>query len=329
MQIWRVSYPAGNLSRITNDSNDYSFFSLTADASTLVTTQESGHGEIWVASSEMPEQGKRVTVVSGSKYELMGGVDWTPEGNIVFASTESGNCDIWSMHRDGSKKTQITSDISVDYLPRVSPKGKYILFYSNRAGFQDLWCFSMDDRRLKQLTSNSIANGGDFTPDGESIMFSLASVLNPDSSVSSVTYKIPMAGGEPVKVWQDKSRPYFSPDGSKIAFTFWDDSTKAWLRAVMPFDETTPKTKIVSYLPYDPLDIAVRWSPDSQAMIFSKTESGVTNLWRQPLDGSSPEQITHFTEGEIWAFAYSHDGKYFAYTRGRTDSDAVMISNFR
>ena len=138
-----------------------------------------------------------------------------------------------------------------------------------------------------------------------------------------------MAGGEPVKVWQDKSKPYFSPDGSKMAFIFWDDSTKAWLRAVMPFDETTPKTKIVSYLPYDPLDIAVRWSPDSQAMIFSKTESGVTNLWRQPLDGSSPEQITQFTEGEIWAFAYSHDGKYLAYTRGRTDSDAVMISNFR
>ena len=48
------------------------------------------------------------------------------------------------------------------------------------------------------------------------------------------------------------------------------------------------------------------------------------NLWRHPLDGSSPEQITHFTEGEIWAFAYSRDGEYLAYTRGRTDSDAIF-----
>jgi Tol biopolymer transport system component len=49
-QIWRISYPAGNLSRITNGRNDYVGVSLTADGGTLATVEHRTTSNIWIAS---------------------------------------------------------------------------------------------------------------------------------------------------------------------------------------------------------------------------------------------------------------------------------------
>jgi hypothetical protein len=52
------------------------------------------------------------------------------------------------------------------------------------------------------------------------------------------------------------------------------------------------------------------------------------NLWRQPLSGGRPQQLTHFKE-LIFAYDWSADGKQLAITRGSKPSDVVLISNFR
>src|SRR5262249_49733526 len=41
IQLWAISYPAGEVERITNDSGDYGEISITADATALVTTNHS------------------------------------------------------------------------------------------------------------------------------------------------------------------------------------------------------------------------------------------------------------------------------------------------
>ena len=47
----------------------------------------------------------------------------------------------------------------------------------------------------------------------------------------------------------------------------------------------------------------------------------------QPLDGSAPSQVTHFTEHEIFDFSVSHDGRWIALSRGTRSSDVVLIKN--
>jgi Tol biopolymer transport system component len=60
------------------------------------------------------------------------------------------------------------------------------------------------------------------------------------------------------------------------------------------------------------------------------TDEGLAyNLWDQPLDGGPPRQITDFKEGDIFAFAWSRDGKRLAIVRGSRSNDIVMISNLR
>jgi hypothetical protein len=58
-------------------------------------------------------------------------------------------------------------------------------------------------------------------------------------------------------------------------------------------------------------------------------KNGVSNIWAQPIDGTSPKQLTSFTSDEIFWFDLSRDGKASLFSRGRVSKDVVMISNFR
>ena len=72
-----------------------------------------------------------------------------------------------------------------------------------------------------------------------------------------------------------------------------------------------------------------RFTPDSQAILYINNGNTVGNLWRQPLDGSPPQQFTHFTEGDIGNFALSADGHQLALAHGQRFNDVVLITDFR
>jgi dipeptidyl aminopeptidase/acylaminoacyl peptidase len=73
---------------------------------------------------------------------------WSPDGRwIVYASDEGldaqgrHNYDIWMMRSDGTRKTQLTTNGSLDDSPNWSPDGKQIYFRSNRGGAWNIWYF--------------------------------------------------------------------------------------------------------------------------------------------------------------------------------------------
>lgn len=39
------------------------------------------------------------------------------------------------------------------------------------------------------------------------------------------------------------------------------------------------------------------WAPDESGLDYVSTRGGVSNVWRQPLSGGPPVQITHFSTG--------------------------------
>jgi hypothetical protein len=50
------------------------------------------------------------------------------------------------------------------------------------------------------------------------------------------------------------------------------------------------------------------------------------NLWRHPISGGSATQLTRFTSDVIFSFAFSHDGRQVAISRGSTISDVVLMT---
>jgi hypothetical protein len=71
MQFEHVSYPDGEVRRITNDLNYYLGVSLTADDKTLATVQSTMVMNIWVASLSDAINAKPITT---------GGHAWDPPG---------------------------------------------------------------------------------------------------------------------------------------------------------------------------------------------------------------------------------------------------------
>ena len=315
-QIWHLSYPGGEPSRITNDeSKDYRGVSLTTDASLLATTQHDEQSSIWIAPDGDVGRAQRIT---RGRYEGRYGVAWTPDGRIVYHSFASGNEDIWIMNADGSGQSQLTVNPGTDDdCCEVSPDGRYIVFRSQRADGTALWRMDRDGGNAKRLTSEG--NQPTVSPDGRWVIYhSLGRLL-----------KVSIDGGEAAQLngTSDGSygTPAISPDGKLIACEYRDDPNAGPRLTIIPSEGGKP-IKL-----FDPLQVILRplrvlkWTPDGQAIAYLKTSGGVSNIWSQPLNSDRPKPLTDFKSDSMFSFSWSRDGQNLVYSRGSITSDVVLI----
>jgi Tol biopolymer transport system component len=140
--------------------------------------------------------------------------------------------------------------------------------------------------------------------------------------------KIPATGGTPVQLARDAGCfPSISPDGKLVAYGFFDNGAAYSFRtAIISMSGGSPLQTLE--LPQHSewrFKREVKWTPDGQALTYSDTKDGVANLWRMPIRGGSPQQITHFKSEQIFSFAWSRDGRQLAVVRGARVRDAVEI----
>jgi serine/threonine protein kinase/Tol biopolymer transport system component len=321
-QIWHISYPDGVARRITKDLNSYVALSLSEDSEKLVTVQSDRLSSIWIAPKG--DAANAVQVTSGvSKYY---GLVWTPQDRIVYSSVASGNPDIWSMKPDGTDQRQITVESNVDRDPSVSPDGRFIAFASDRAGRFNIWRIESDAANLKQLTFGDDEQFPDFSPDGESIVYQGFIKGAP------TLWRLRMDHDNPIQLTKSYSNwPVVSPDGKSIACSYLDQDSGKWRLAIFPSDGGNPTKLFDMPIPYMQHFAwqRIRWTADGGALTYIDRRGGISNIWSQPFEGGPAKQLTDFKSGEIFSFAWSHDGSQLACTRGSIVSDAVLITDLR
>jgi Tol biopolymer transport system component/DNA-binding winged helix-turn-helix (wHTH) protein len=314
-QIWFVSYPAGNVRRITNDLNDYLNVSLTADSSSLVTVQFERVSDIWMAPDGDSNRASRITT---NRVAGTGGVSWTPDGRIVHASRVSGYQEIWIMNKDGTENKQLTFDSGRNSLPTVSRDGRYIIYVSYRMGTRNIWRIDIDGGNKKQLTHGSNDVSPQYSPDNQWVIYSSSEMIHP------TLWKVPIDGGNPVKLTDYYSLLIaLSPKDGQIAYAYDEPETLKRRVAIIPF-EGGPPTKVFDFP--SPFAQAIRWAPDGRALTYTRLPLR-SNLWSQPLDGSPPKQITDFKSDRIIWYDWSRNGKNLAVARGGRTSDVVLITD--
>lgn len=124
--------------------------------------------------------------------------------------------DLWVMSGQGGTARPITSDEFENENPKLSPDGRTISFYSNRAGNNDIWLIDINGQNLRQFTS-SAANDHfqSWSPDGQSIVFCSERAGNKDIWLKRLD------GSPAIQLTTDAASdddPSFSPDGRSIVF---------------------------------------------------------------------------------------------------------------
>ncbi len=71
------------------------------------------------------------------------------------------------------------------------------------------------------------------------------------------------------------------------------------------------------------------WTPDGRVLSYVGNTNGVSIIRNQPIDASSPIQVTNFKADSILNFFWSHDGKQLVISRDVTNTDIVLIKDFR
>ena len=82
---------------------------------------------LWVAPEGDIARARPITTASNANDGATG-IDWTPDGRIVYSAITQNSWDIWIANGDGSQPKQLTNDPGVENQPRVLPGGARIIF---------------------------------------------------------------------------------------------------------------------------------------------------------------------------------------------------------
>ncbi len=312
LQIWQLPYPDCEPQRITNDTNSYEELSLAQQPPTLVTIQTDALANIWL----VPKSGHPRRITSG-RTEGFDGLS-VAKARIFYASTENQQPDLWSMNPDGSDPKRLTHDGCL--FPSVSRDGRFATFVSAEGGIHHIWRMDGNGANKVQLTKGDGESYPTISPDGQWLVYT------PQGKDRNTLWRVSVEGGEPVQLTREgiAIKAVVSPDGRQLACTYRKDESDKWKIAVLSAEGGEPL--MVFALPY-PYHQVIRWAPDGNALNFLDRDKGVFNIWRQPLDGSEPTQVTHFTEDAIFYYDWD-DQEQLVVARGAKIRDIVLIRNF-
>jgi Tol biopolymer transport system component len=134
---------------------------LSAEEKKQLELDPSYFAEIYIMRADGSGQ-RRLTNEKG--YD--GGPFFMKNGDIIWRHFEENGlvANVWTMKPDGSGKKQITNFGAMSWAPYEHPSGEYILFASNKLGFENFEVFMVDAAGLKEPVQITYSPGFDGLP---------------------------------------------------------------------------------------------------------------------------------------------------------------------
>jgi len=289
LQLWLLSYPKGEFSRLTNDPNQYVGLSVTADRSRLVTARSEATFTLWTSDATATKWTQTVPTTP-QKGPIGFDVAWLGD-DLIFPSMASGS---WTLERLRASTGTTETLAPAGGLPQVGPDGS-IVFFDYDAG--ELLRMDASGRNKTRVGRGS--TGLRLTPDGQ------LTFIDTTSGTPTVRIRSIDEAGEAREITKDRVRPgggaQVSPDGRRMMYSSFDDQ-KRNATIVCDFPAcASPRMLSIA---------GGRWTADSQGLAYLDPRAP-GDIWIQPIDGSAARQLTHFpADGQqIWGFASAADGR--------------------
>jgi Tol biopolymer transport system component len=205
---------------------------------------------------------------------------WSPDGSTVLywadgvdVADEELGCyleatfcgqRIWSAAADGGDSAQVIGDPEYDACsPTWTPDGESIVFVGSAAGSGlDIGFYQMDADGSGVERIGDLAGGGcsdappAISPDGTTLAVTI------DNGTTDDIYLVDLAAGDDSLIAsgdESKFGPFWSPDGSLLAYTTMHPTSRDALQRVMLYDVASGETISLG----EPGE-AVSWSPDGR-----------------------------------------------------------------
>jgi Tol biopolymer transport system component len=318
-QIFYVSYPDGAVSKITNDLLEYgpTSLSITADASAIVSSQTQTNSNVVLAPGG--DAATTVEVTKGAtRLDGTGGMAWAAGGRLVFTSETGGPVNLWVAGTEGGENRQLTFHTVAAYAPATDSDGKIVYFVSMKDSLPCIWRVSSDGGEPARMTYAEDYSPS-VSPDGKWLLF--------DSwrSGARSIWMLRTGGPDSARMFrQGATSPTFSRDGRFVACWAHDAKEGRQRLTVLTFPEAEPVS--VTDFPNSAGQAYLQWAPDGRTIHFIDSRKGVSNIWSCDFRTGRVEQVTNFTSGRIYRFAWSPDGKTLALARGGSTSDIVLLT---
>ncbi len=324
-QLWYLDVREGTVHQITRELTTYdaSSLSVTSSQSVALALQQNSNSAIEIVSG--PDWRRDRRLASRNGYEDgVGGMDWSPDGRIVYGSLMSGNADLWIIDAEGRNRQQLTATYYEESAPSVSWDGRFIAYSSSRDTTPHIWRMDIDGNNQKNLTTGDMDDYAPrCSPDNRWIYFDSYR----DKGRRNL-WKVAADGGQPVKVSDDFVIDLgISPDGKWVLGQMYETKEKRWSYGVLSAESGTV-TKTFN-LPLTASRLGVEWMPDAKGISYVDTRNGTSNIWVLPFSTMKPYQLTHFDSDLIANFAWSRDGKSLALARGEDNRDLVLLTNVK
>ena len=238
---------------------------------------------------------------------------WTADGReIVFSSNRGGSMSLWRIPASGGTPEQLPVGELNASTPSISRQGNLLAYVRNTTD-TNMYRLSLDRaaRASPTMIASSTQTDGmpGFSPDGQQIAFvSDRSGNNEiwlcDSDGSKLRQLTTLESGA--------GSPRWSPDGQQIVFDSREKGSATQDVYLIGTQGGAPR-RLTTLDNYE--DHAPSWSNDGKWIYFSSNRSGDYQVWKVPLIGGDPVQVT--TQGGFKPFE-SADGKFIYYAKGVT-----------
>ena len=193
-----------------------------------------------------------------------------------------------------------------------SPDNKMIFFSQaevSLAGndYQDIYSYSLKEKKTKRLTEGQRASDPDLSPDGRKLLFVAKKTNAQELALYDLTTleSTPKSEPETIRHYSDTrlNSPRWAPDNNNILFVKTDRNGHSTLQIVNTSDKS--QREILST---NGSILSACWSPDGKTIFYIADTNGVFNLHSLDLSTGNTTQITHVLSGIMSADVSAADG---------------------
>ena len=236
---------------------------------------------------------------------------------LAFANNATGRKEIYMADYDGENLVRLTSDNSINLLPRWAVDASRIYYTTYRWGNPDMFEIDLKAGKIRPFTTFQGLNiPGGFSPDGMTMVMTLSRGDDPGIyTLNVVTKEVKRL----LKGFGVSSSPTWSPDGTQVAFV----SDRSGNPQLYILEIATGKTRKLTRLNWCD---SPSWSPSGEWIVFAgrETHRENFNIFVTDLTGSQIRRLTS-QAGDNEDPSWSPDGRFVAFTSTRNGRREIFV----